>query len=263
MKNRLLALICTGLLSFQLTASSQESSTPFIEKNKEDRDELVTEEKPATVVAEVIETKKVEESDIVNFISRIDEEKIDSREKYARRSSIEGFYLALEDELKKDPLFYAWQEYGEGDFIVKNQMLNAGWDLLVGKYPDLFGRIEKAGVYAKRKTTVEIREIGGYRLKVNPELDSDSYPILKFRVRNGGESFWNDLYLKLGKGEAEIGKNWLIPRFGREASFNFNFASDYNGEYSVKLTLKFPFGFGGERIVFSKGDNEELESLIK
>ncbi len=247
MRTNFHSLLAAGILSLSSIVYSQESTNSLPYGPTHHPVELVIQEQPATVVTEVIEKKEIKERDIVNFISRIDEEKIDSRDKYANQPFFQSWTSALEEEIEKDPLFYAWEEYDERDIVAKNQMLNATWNVLVGKYPKVFGRLEKTGVYLKRITTLQTPKVGRYRLKINGELDEDNYPRIKFKIKSDTENFFNNMYAKVGKENTKIGKTWSLTESGRNAYLDFELELGYNEEICTSLTLKFPFWFGQEK----------------
>lgn len=237
-----LCIILAGLLSFSISTPAQD------EKQGKGDDSLVwrtslAQEEPVDVVSEVIEKKEIAKRDLVNLVSRIDEERIPKRHRYSTDNPFEGYMLALEDQINEDTLFYAWEDYEEGDFIIKNQALSAGWDVLVARYPKTLGRVERVAKEIKRVTTLETQKIGGYHLKINPELDSSDYLRLRLRLNSEEEDFFHGLAMRVGIKKIELGKTYPLRSLGKDVSFDFGICYDYCGDSLVKMTLKVPFWF--------------------
>lgn len=207
----------------------------------------ITKETPTEIVSEIIKEEKVEKRHVLNFLSRIDEEKISDRSKYAELGYLDGFYQALEDNIEEDRLFYVWEDYEQGDLVVKNQILNAIWDIGVAKLPKFFGRVEKAGRYLKRKTTWDHR-IRGYRVKINPELDNEDFLQARIKIKKD-ESFIDNLELRVNKEEIKLGKTWKIEEeIAHNATFSLDMNYNWNkDEYCFRITLKFPYWFNDEK----------------
>ncbi len=258
---KLLEMILGGLMVFPILSFAQEDqdilSTDVIPKRElipadektslaptlPPNTELLTQEDPVKVVSESLASETIEVKDVVNFMARIDEETIEDRSRYSQGPFLENFMYAFEDRINRDPFFSAWEDYKEDDFILKNQAISGLWDVLVGRYPKTFGRVEKAGKGLKRITTLNSPEVRGYRFKLNPELDSDNYPRVKMRVKSSKNTCLDDLQFRVGKEEMAIGKTYELPKVGKSSTFSLDLQYDYHNNYSVILTFKIPFWF--------------------
>jgi len=244
MKKSYLSLFLSGILSFvSFFAFGADENTTASDKNE---NEPLEKETSAEIVKDAIKGGEIKGRDVFNIISRIDDERIDDRSKYADMSFLEGYVAALTEELNDDPLFWAWEEYDRDDIVVADQMLNAGWDIAVAKFPYIFGRLEKTAKYVKRRTTWKPK-IRKYKFKINPELDDEDF--LHLRVKLKKEKSWmNDLELKLTPNEVKLGKSWDLEEIGRKASFGVDGRYNWeDNEYTIRATLKVPFWFRYER----------------
>ncbi len=237
-----LRIILASLLSFSSYVGAQETqldtrNSPYVIGTS------ILEEKPANVVSEVLEKREVEKRDVVNIISKIDDDVVRERHKYFTDNPLEGFTMALEDNLNDDPLFYVWEDYEPNDIIVKNQAINSAWDVLIARYPKFFGRIEKTAVKIKKATTLETKISDEYKLKINPELDSDNLPRLKIHLRSQRKCFLGDLSLRLEKDKMELGKSYNLCSLWKNASLDYSLNYDFCGDYGMRATLKIPFWF--------------------
>lgn len=247
---KLSSIILSGLFLFNSYAKAEESATTPVKSETS----LISQEKPAEIVNEVIVEGDITRKDVLNFLSRLDEEKIDDRSRYAKGNILENFMIALNEEIDKDLLFYAGEDYDADDFIIKNQVLSASWENLVGRYPKIFGRLEKAAIMAKRLTTLETPKVCDYSLKFNPELDSDNYPRAKLRLKSEKNSYLDRTYLRIGRDEIQIGKTFDLSSWGKKASIDFDLESDYKNGYCFEITIKFPWWFWGEEEYLNRKD---------
>jgi len=241
MKKGVLSLLVAGIFSFSSLytynsrAEDAEPSARGVGSKLEDR---LDKETPTEVVADAFEKGILETRDLFSIIGRIDEEKIEDRSKYSDMKIDNIFYTAVVDEMEKNPLFYDWEYYEQGeDLIIENQLLSAGWNIGVAKFPNTLGLAERAGVYAKRKTTLEVKSKKS-RLKINPELDNDG---VNLRMKLKKEDSWmNDLKFKVGLEKVKLGKSIKIKKF-EKANFSIDSFYDWKeDEYCLKLTLKLP-----------------------
>ncbi|MDP1729007.1 MAG: hypothetical protein Q8L27_02280 [archaeon] len=238
MKKYLGYVILAGILSLfpQNRVYAQENKTIITEK------EPLSKETPTEVVTEIIDKGKVEKRDFLNFIARIDEEKIDDRTKYAKMDYVGGFCEALKDKINDDPFFYMWEDYRDDEIPVENQMLNALWEISVAKFPEFFGRLEKTGVYIKRNTTFKTR-IRSYRFKVNPELDNRDFLRIKTKIK-ATNSVLDNLIFKISKDEIKIEKTWSLEEITKRATLSVDTSYDWEkSEYCGRISLKFPWWF--------------------
>jgi hypothetical protein len=252
---KILETILVGAIMFSPLSFAHEEPSLSIKQPPEKR-ELITQEDPVEIIGETLKTKEVRKKDVVNFIASIDAEKTKDRSKYAEGVFLDGFMLALEDQINKDPLFYAWGEYKENDIIIKNQAISAIWDVFIGRYPKVFGRVEKAGKALKRATTLETKEVYGYKFQLNPELDNNNYLRARIRLRTDKNNYLNDTHLRIGRDEATLGKTYDLSTIGLNSIFSIDFQHDYKKDYCIKFTFKLPFWFN-ER---EKQENPKISS---
>jgi hypothetical protein len=122
-------------------------------------------------------------------------------------------------------------------------MMGAFWNVLVGRYPKIFGRVEKAGKRLKRVTTLETKEIKGYRFQINPELDNYNFIRARLRIKSEKNKYLDNTHLRLGKDQITIGKSYPLESIGKNSILSIDLQHDYKNDYCVKLTLKVPFWF--------------------
>ncbi len=241
---KLLEFILVGAIALTRPSFSQEESNLPAGYSSLEKSTAISEESPVEIVRDALDSRELKKRDVVNLITRIDEENVKDQARYTEGHFLEGFTLAFEDEIKSDPLFHAGASYDPEDFFVKNQMLSAFWDVLVARSSEFFGRIENAGKALKRFTTLETTEISRLKLKLNPELDSHNRPQARIRVVSSNpESYLNDIHIRFGKESITMGKSYLLSSIGPGASFNIDFQTNYELDYQVSLEFKLPFWF--------------------
>jgi hypothetical protein len=250
MANSSKAKVLSFLLFFLSSQANLAQETPILsEENKPPLTKAVEltqipiiEETSSHVVEGVIERRDAKPRDLINFIARIDEERIDDREKYSQLGYLEGFCQALEDEINEDPFFWAWQSYEPNDFILKRQTLNALWNLGVAKHPRIFGRAEKAGKIVKRNTTLR-HKLKGYEFQINPELDNEDYVKLRVKIRSP-HKISNNIVAKLCSRKVEIGKKIYLNELAERMSISFDAGYKFEeNEIYARVSYKMPLWF--------------------
>lgn len=203
-------------------------------------EKLLPDESPADIFSDIVKTKNVYRRDVVNIVSRFDEESRPEMEKYRSMGLIDGFVSALNDEIDEDRLFYAGKKYKENDLIIKNQMLSASWNILISKYR-LFEEIDDTITMIKKKTTIESPRHFPYKIKINPELDMDNYIGIRMRVIPKNDSMLDDFYIRVNKEKVEIAKKFRDSRIGDNSTIDLELSNNYNEEFVFRAMLKVPF----------------------
>ncbi len=200
----------------------------------------IQEETPSEILAESF-SGRVSGLDLIRIIGRLDEDNRPKSKKYNSENLIDAYTMALGDELHKDPFFYAWKKYDENEVVIKKESLSALWETLVPRW-DIFQAIDRTATKVKKATTVETPQVYRTRVKINPEPSASG--LLKARIRMRAENRHIDgIHIKVGVRGIEFGKTYSLEEYGKRATLGFGVVGDYDGKFSVKATLKFPFGF--------------------
>lgn len=202
------------------------------------------EETAVRVVAKAVEERYLEKRDIVNFVSRLEGASSRGGTRSSNPNFGELWCSGLENELEKDPLFYAWEDYDYDDFIIKNQVLVSGWDAAVMKYPLIFKRLEEGVYLLKEATTFKTSKKFRYHLRANLELSSNDSLRIRTRIySHNNHDLFHGLNFKFSKRGVEMAKDYSLDFLSNGASLDLGL-NYFHGDYSARVTLKFPFWFG-------------------